>query len=143
MDVWTRCAPIPWRNCVARVRDSWNLPLAGCGPMTIGLPIPRSLRACSHMVHVLFGSTIEDVVTTPPIHADIRWALLERHGELGLLLNASEAAESGEFTAIRAACNVLPIFTPNDLTMAGLAAAAWYDDQVRGPPAHRPHRASE
>ncbi|WP_175746763.1 EAL and HDOD domain-containing protein [Burkholderia pyrrocinia] len=95
------------------------------------------------LVHVLFGNTIEDVVTTLPIHADIRRALLERRGELGLLLNASEAAESGEFNAIRAACNELTIFTPNDLTMLWLAAAAWYDDQVRGLPAHRPQRASQ
>ncbi|MBP0605736.1 MULTISPECIES: EAL and HDOD domain-containing protein [Burkholderia] len=90
------------------------------------------------LVHVLFGSTIEDVVTTTPIHADIRRALLERHGELGWLLNASEAAESGDFDVIRAACDTLPIFTPNDLTTLWLAAATWYDDQVRGLPAYRP-----
>jgi c-di-GMP-related signal transduction protein len=84
------------------------------------------------LVHALFGGAIEDIVSTLPIHADIRRALLERNGELGLLLNAAEAAESGELMAIRAACNALPIFTPNDLTMLGLAAAAWYDDRVRG-----------
>jgi EAL and modified HD-GYP domain-containing signal transduction protein len=47
-------------------------------------------------------------------------------------LNATEAAESGEFMAIRAACDELPVFSPNDLTTIGLAAAAWYDDHVRG-----------
>jgi EAL and modified HD-GYP domain-containing signal transduction protein len=86
------------------------------------------------LVHALFGGTIEDIVSTLPIHAEIRRALLERHGELGLLLNAAEAAESGEITAIRAACHALPIFTPNELTMLGLAAAAWYDDRMRGHP---------
>jgi c-di-GMP-related signal transduction protein len=65
-------------------------------------------------------------------HADIRRALLERHGELGRLLNATEAAESGELMAIRTACDALPIFSPSDLTTFGLAAAAWYDDHVRG-----------
>ena len=49
-----------------------------------------------------------------------------------MLLNATEAAESGDLMAIRAACEALPGFTPNDLTMLGLAAAAWYDDQVQG-----------
>ncbi len=76
------------------------------------------------LVHVLFGSTIEDVVSTLPIHADIRRALLDRHGDLGLLLNAAEAAESGELLAIRAACEALTVLTPDDLTMLGLAAAA-------------------
>jgi EAL and modified HD-GYP domain-containing signal transduction protein len=84
------------------------------------------------LVHVLFGTAIEDSVSTLPIHTDIRRALLERHGGLGLLLNATEAAESGDLMAIRAACEALPGFTPNDLTMLGLAAAAWYDDQVQG-----------
>jgi EAL and modified HD-GYP domain-containing signal transduction protein len=84
------------------------------------------------LVHVLFGGAIEDIVPTLPIHADIRRALLERQGGLGLLLNAIEAAESGEVTAIRVACDALPVFTLIDLTMLGLAAAAWYDDQVRG-----------
>ena len=63
-------------------------------------------------------------MTTLPIHADIRRALLERQGELGLLLNAAEAAESGELMVIRGACEALPVFTPNDLTMLELAAAA-------------------
>ncbi|WP_341318395.1 EAL domain-containing protein [Paraburkholderia sp. IMGN_8] len=84
------------------------------------------------LVHVLFGTAIEDSVSTLPIHTDIRRALLERHGGLGLLLNATEAAESGDLMAIRAACEALPGFIPNDLTMLGLAAAAWYDDQVQG-----------
>jgi EAL and modified HD-GYP domain-containing signal transduction protein len=84
--------------------------------------------------HVLFGGAIEDIVSKLPIHADIRRALLGRHGELGLLLNATEAVESGELVAIRAACDALPIFTPNDLATLGLAAAAWYDDHVRGHP---------
>jgi EAL and modified HD-GYP domain-containing signal transduction protein len=84
------------------------------------------------LVHVLFGGTIENIVSTLPIHADIRRALLERHGELGLLLNAIEAAESGKLMAIRAASDALPVFTPNDLIMLGLAATAWYDDHVRG-----------
>jgi c-di-GMP-related signal transduction protein len=121
MVISTHCALIRYRSCVARARDSWNLPLAGCGPMTIGL-----------LVHVLFGGTIENIVSTLPIHADIRRALLERHGELGLLLNAIEAAESGKLMAIRAASDALPVFTPNDLIMLGLAATAWYDDHVRG-----------
>lgn len=84
------------------------------------------------LVHVLFGGAIEDIVPTLPIHADIRRALLERHGELGLLLNAAEATESGEFMAICAACDALPIFTPDDLSALGLSSAAWYDDHVRG-----------
>jgi len=75
------------------------------------------------LVHVLFGSAIGDIVSTLPIRADMRCALLERQGDLGLLLNAAEAAESGYLTAIRAACDALPIFTPNDLIMLGLAAA--------------------
>jgi EAL and modified HD-GYP domain-containing signal transduction protein len=95
------------------------------------------------LVHALSGRAIEDIVPRLPIHLDIRQALLDRHGALGLLLNAAEAAESGEFGAIRAACDLLPIFTPNDLTMTGLTAAAWYDDQVREPHAQRPHRASD
>lgn len=84
------------------------------------------------LVHVLSGRAIEDIVPRLPIHNDIQQALLERRGGLGLLLNATEAAESGELMAIRAACDALPIFTPNDLTTLGLAAAAWYDDHVRG-----------
>jgi hypothetical protein len=84
------------------------------------------------VVHVLFGGAIEDIVSKLPIHVDIRRALLERHGQLGRLLNATKAAESGEFMAIRAACDELPVFSPNDLTTIGLAAAAWYDDHVRG-----------
>ena len=83
------------------------------------------------LVHVLFGGAIEEVVPKLPIHADIRRALLERHVELGLLLNATEAAESGELAGIRAACDALAIFTPNDLTTLGLVAAAWYNDHVR------------
>ena len=75
------------------------------------------------LVHVLFGSAIEDIVSTLPVRADMRRALLERHGDLGLLLDAAEAAESGDLTAIRAACDALPIFTPDDLIMLGLAAA--------------------
>jgi len=84
------------------------------------------------LVHVLFGGAVEDIVSTFPIHADIRRALLDRHGELGLLLNATEAAESGELMAICAACDALAVLGPTDLTMLGLAAAAWYRDQVRG-----------
>ncbi|MFM0007990.1 hypothetical protein PQR57_44605 [Paraburkholderia dipogonis] len=76
------------------------------------------------LIHVLFGGAIEDIVSKLPIHADIRRALLERHGELGRLLNAAAAAESGELRAIRAACDELPIFIPGDLTTLGLAAAA-------------------
>ena len=76
------------------------------------------------LVHVLFGGAIEDIVSTLPVHTDIRRALLERHGELGRLLNATEAAESGELMAIRAACDALPIFSPSDLTTLGLAAVA-------------------
>ena len=74
------------------------------------------------LVHVLFGSALEDIVSTLPIHADIRRALLERQGDLALLLNAAEAAESGEPMTIRAACDALPVFTPNDLITLGLAA---------------------
>ncbi|CAB3786170.1 Cyclic di-GMP phosphodiesterase CdgJ [Paraburkholderia ultramafica] len=74
------------------------------------------------LIHVLFGSAIEDILSTMPIHADMRRALLERQGDLGLLLNAAEAAESGELTAIRTACNALPVFTPNDLIVLGLTA---------------------
>ncbi|WP_408519051.1 EAL and HDOD domain-containing protein [Paraburkholderia madseniana] len=88
------------------------------------------------LVHVLSGRAIEDIVPRLPIHNDIQQALLERRGELGLLLNATEAAESGELMAIRAACDALPIFSPSDLTTLGLAAASWYDDHVRG---HRSH----
>ena len=84
------------------------------------------------LAHVLFGGAIEDMVSALPVHADIRQALLERHGELGLLLNAAEAAESAEPVAIRAACKTLPGFTPNDLIQLGLAATAWYDDHVAG-----------
>ena len=75
------------------------------------------------LIHVLFGSAIENIVSTLPIHADMRRALLERQGDLGLLLNAAEAAESGDLTAIGMACDALPIFTPNDLITFGLAAA--------------------
>jgi EAL and modified HD-GYP domain-containing signal transduction protein len=95
------------------------------------------------LVHLLSGRAIEDIVPRLPIHLDIRQALLDRHGALGLLLNTAEAAESGELAAIRAACDSLPIFTPNDLTMIGLAAGAWYDNQVRQPHAQRPHRLSD
>lgn len=84
------------------------------------------------LVDVLFGGAIEDIVSSLPIHADIRRALLERHGELGLLLNAAEAVESAEPVAIHAACDALPGFTPNDLIQLGLAATAWYDDHVLG-----------
>jgi c-di-GMP-related signal transduction protein len=84
-----------------------------------------SITGVFSLVHILFGVAIEDIVATLPIHADIRRALLERQGELGLLLNAAEAAESGEHMPIRAACEALPVFTPNDLAMLGLAAAAW------------------
>ena len=84
------------------------------------------------LVHVLSGRAIEDIVPRLPFHNDIQQALLERRGELGLLLNATEAAESGKLMAIRAACDALPIFSPSDLTTLGLAAAAWYDDHVRG-----------
>ncbi|WNC95082.1 EAL domain-containing protein [Paraburkholderia sp. FT54] len=94
------------------------------------------------LIHVLSARAIEDIVPRLPIHLDIRQALLDRHGALGLLLNAAEAAESGELAAIRAACDSLPNFTPNDLTMTGLAAAAWYDNQVRQPHAQRAHRGS-
>jgi hypothetical protein len=72
-----------------------------------------------------------------PIRIDIRQALREQRGELGLLLNASEAAESGKLVAIRTACDALLTFTPDDLTTLGLAAAAWYDDHVRGHPDNR------
>jgi c-di-GMP-related signal transduction protein len=75
------------------------------------------------LVHVLFSSAIEDIVSTLPIRADIRRALLERQGELALLLNAAEAVESGDLMAIRAACDALPVFTPNDLITLGLDAA--------------------
>jgi c-di-GMP-related signal transduction protein len=84
------------------------------------------------LVHVLFGGAIEDIVSKLPIHADIRRALLERHGELGRLLNAAEAVESGDLMAIRATCDALHVFSPSDLITLGLAAAAWYDDHVRG-----------
>jgi c-di-GMP-related signal transduction protein len=84
------------------------------------------------LVHVLFGTAIEEIVSTLPINADIRRALLERHGELGLLLNATEAAESGELMTIRAACDALPAFTPDDLITRGLAATTWYGDQILG-----------
>jgi EAL and modified HD-GYP domain-containing signal transduction protein len=90
------------------------------------------------LVHVLFGVAIEDIVATLPIHVDIRRALLERHGELGALLNAAEAAESGKPGTLHTICEALPVFNPNDLTMLELAAATWYDNQVRGlgiPPA--------
>jgi c-di-GMP-related signal transduction protein len=83
-----------------------------------------SITGVFSLVHILFGVAIEDIVATLPIHADIRRALLERQGELGLLLNAAEAAESGEQMPIRAACEALCVFTPNDLTMLGLAATA-------------------
>lgn len=84
-----------------------------------------SITGVFSLVHVLFGVEIEDIVATLPIHADIRRALLERQGELGLLLDAAEAAESGDQMPIRAACEALPVLTPNDLTTLGLAAAAW------------------
>ena len=83
------------------------------------------------LVHVLSGRAIGDIMPRLPIHSDIQQALLERRGELGLLLNATEAAESGELMAIRAACDALPIFSPSDLTTLGLAAAAWYDSYLR------------
>ncbi|MGF6610771.1 c-di-GMP-related signal transduction protein [Paraburkholderia sp. WSM4175] len=83
------------------------------------------------LVHVLFGGALEDVVSTLPIHASIRRALLEKGGQLGLLLNAAEAAESGELNAIRAACDALHAITACELTALGLAAAAWHDDHVR------------
>jgi hypothetical protein len=51
---------------------------------------------------------------------------------LGLLLNATEAAESGELMTIRAACDALPAFTPDDLITRGLAATTWYGDQILG-----------
>jgi c-di-GMP-related signal transduction protein len=83
------------------------------------------------LVHILFGGAIQDIVPKLRIHASIRRALLERRGELGLLLNATEATESGEFNAISAVCDALPNVTPDDLTTLGLAAAAWYDSYLR------------
>lgn len=82
------------------------------------------------LLHVLFGGALQDVMQKLPIHADIRRALLERRGVLGLLLNSTEAAESGELSAIRVACDALPIVTPCDLTTLGLAATAWYNDHA-------------
>jgi c-di-GMP-related signal transduction protein len=84
-----------------------------------------SITGVFSLVHVLFGVEIADIVATLPIHDDIRQALLERQGELGLLLNAAEAVESGQQMPIRAACEALPVFSPNDLAMLGLEAAAW------------------
>lgn len=83
------------------------------------------------LVHILFGGEIQDVVPKLRIHMSIRQALLERHGELGRLLNAAEAVESGELHAVLAACDALSVVTPRDLTTLGLAAAAWHDSYLR------------
>ncbi|TAL55957.1 EAL domain-containing protein [Pandoraea sp.] len=85
------------------------------------------------LIYVLYGEATSDVVQRLPIDANIRRAVLNREGELGLLLNAAEATESGDYDAMSAACEPLPALKADDLAAIGLAAGAWYNYSVSPP----------
>ena len=91
------------------------------------------------LVHVVFGSTTEEIVDTLRLSPSIRNAILEESGELGLLLALAKAVEKGDELAIGKCCERLGAEYPTqshqlDAAQVGemaLASAAWISAHAR------------
>ncbi|MDE1184581.1 EAL domain-containing protein [Paraburkholderia sp.] len=86
------------------------------------------------LVHVVLGSTPSKTLDKLGLATRIRDGIVERSGELGLLLRIAEAAgEGGDAAAIAAGPGVPEEFrklTPSVLAELNLAAAAWFGAHV-------------
>jgi len=92
------------------------------------------------LVHLVFGSTVEQVIAMLPLSLPIRVAILEEKGELGLLLALAQACEHGgeaEMTEISEALwkttsgNSAHLSLPTVADL-GLQASAWITRHARG-----------
>jgi c-di-GMP-related signal transduction protein len=90
-------------------------------------------------VHIVFGTTLEEIVEMLRLSPAIRNALLQESGDLGTLLALARAAERGEAEAIDVCCEHLKTLYPDqglqfDLAHIGemsLASAAWISAHAR------------
>jgi c-di-GMP-related signal transduction protein len=91
------------------------------------------------LVHVVFGTSQEEAVDMLRLSPEIRSAILEGSGELGLLLTLAKATEQGDAAALEAACQAIRAQVANapadfDLEHIGqlsLTAATWLTEHVR------------
>jgi len=91
------------------------------------------------LVHIVFGTSQEEVVEMLRLAPSIRSAILDESGELGLLLALAKASELGDEAMLRTACNniqreFLQAGAEFDLQQTGilsLSAAAWISEHAR------------
>jgi len=79
------------------------------------------------LLEALLGLPTKDIVEQLRLSDELRAALLERTGTLGLLLTLCEELEKGDFNAVEKILGEFPAITGNDITEAQLAAAQWVD----------------
>ncbi|MBW0450514.1 EAL domain-containing protein [bacterium M00.F.Ca.ET.228.01.1.1] len=86
------------------------------------------------LVHVLLGSTPKAVLEKLGLAPQIRDAIVERRGALGMLLRIAEAAgEGADAASIARDCDAPPEFaalTPEILAELNLSAAAWFGAHI-------------
>jgi c-di-GMP-related signal transduction protein len=73
-----------------------ELAAAALHPSDVGLPDSAFMTGIFSLVHIVFGSTIEEIIEMLPLSQAIRVAILEETGELGLLLGLARACETGD-----------------------------------------------
>lgn len=91
------------------------------------------------LVHVVFGTSQQEVVDMLRLSPAIRSAILDETGELGMLLALSKASELGDERLLQTACDGIlhefactdPAFDLQRIGELSLAAAAWVSEHAR------------
>lgn len=79
------------------------------------------------LTDTLLHTPLPEILEPLPVAAEVKGALLERSGQLGLLLGLVEALETGDGPAIDKALTSLPSITAETVNVAQMEAMAWAD----------------
>jgi len=79
------------------------------------------------LTDTLLRIPLADILAPLPVASEVKSALLERKGQLGLLLKLIEALETGDGVAISSALMTLPGLTAETVNLAQMEAMAWAD----------------
>ncbi len=82
------------------------------------------------LLHVLLGMPLERIVQPLHLAEDIDAALLERRGDLGMLLSTAEAAEDGDAAALADALGSAGLGN-RDFALCQFQACRWMLDTCR------------
>jgi EAL and modified HD-GYP domain-containing signal transduction protein len=76
------------------------------------------------LVDALFGATMEEIIAPLNLTDDVRMALLDRQGLMGILLQIAEEMEKADFTAAEVLLGQIQLTTAQ-LAEAQLETIAW------------------